>query len=442
MAVYLEEQAYCDNCRRSTLVRGRGINHILHLLISLFCCGFWLWVWAFLCLFRAPDWRCSRCGDRCKVPAGVLQILGFVLLGLGVLSLAGVVLLAVYAASIAKPVQPVQQLDPPPVINPLPDVDPPDRQIPDRPKPPDQRPGDEWTPHNKPIRSGDVQVQITGVSVGKVPLKDVLREGQSKDALLMVKLELLNQSATRKLEYRGWAGRDFALGRDYATVKDNFGNGYKRISFGFSSQPVGAVERTESIYPNKSVTDVLVFEPPLDTATHLDLELPAKNFGGEGMLRFRVPKSAWATGTSDRQPGTHEKPPEQGKPDLPPSKPETPSTKPDVKPMPPVVVKPPEKDKPNEPVKPVKPPEETKPAVTVTIRPPKDGGVLLASSKLLLGQASKSTELRNKWIKDGSVVMFTVETEVELISQTGEHSEVRYMNKKWMVATEFVREKK
>ena len=105
----------------------------------------------------------------------------------------------------------------------------------------------------------------------------------------MIKLELLNTNPTKKVEYHSWAGKDISFDRDFASLKDNFGNRYKRITFGFASKPVGAVERSESIYPNKSVSDLLVFEVPLDTATHLDLELPAKNYGSEGMVRFRIP---------------------------------------------------------------------------------------------------------------------------------------------------------
>jgi hypothetical protein len=137
---------------------------------------------------------------------------------------------------------------------------------------------------------GDLQVQIVKTSIGKVPLKDIFRENAtSKDNLLMVKLELRNLNPTKKVEYHSWAGEDFAFVRDYATLKDNFGNSYKRISFGLGSQPIGAVKGSESLYPNKSVTDVLLFEVPLDTATHLDLELPAKNYSCEGMIRFRIP---------------------------------------------------------------------------------------------------------------------------------------------------------
>jgi hypothetical protein len=146
-----------------------------------------------------------------------------------------------------------------------------------------------WAPTDKPVRHGDLQVEIVKTVIGKVPLRDFGEDALSKDDLLMIKLNLLNMNATKKVEYRSWAGGDLSLSRDYATLKDNFGNSYKRIGFSLRADPVGAIERSKSLHPDKPVTDVLVFEVPLETATHLDLELPAKNYGGEGLIRFRIP---------------------------------------------------------------------------------------------------------------------------------------------------------
>ena len=155
----------------------------------------------------------------------------------------------------------------------------------------------EWADAGKgAIRQGDLQVQISKISIGRVPLETRtgwlwVQDSWSQDNLLMIQLELLNTSPTRKLEYRPWSGKDISFERDYATLRDNLGNSYKRIGFGLRSLPVGAVEQSESIYPKKSVTDVLVFELPVDTAEYLRLELPAKNFGGTGMLRLQIPKA-------------------------------------------------------------------------------------------------------------------------------------------------------
>jgi hypothetical protein len=74
-------------------------------------------------------------------------------------------------------------------------------------------------------------------------------------------------------------------------TRDNFGNHYRGINFGFSTLPEFRTE-DESIYPGKSIKDQLVFEAPIGTATHLDLEIPGANVGQAGFFRFRIPAQA------------------------------------------------------------------------------------------------------------------------------------------------------
>jgi hypothetical protein len=44
------------------LCQREGTNHILHLLLTIFLCGFWLIPWALFSVFKCP-WRCSVCGS-------------------------------------------------------------------------------------------------------------------------------------------------------------------------------------------------------------------------------------------------------------------------------------------------------------------------------------------------------------------------------------------
>jgi hypothetical protein len=148
----------------------------------------------------------------------------------------------------------------------------------------------DWTVAGKPVTQGDVEVTVNGVEVVKVPISEALGGvGQSAEPQLIVRLTIRNRSNVKKLDFRGWGGRAFAFGGDFATIADDHGNTYKRIYFGALNKPVGQVSDNESIYPGKSLGDVLVFEPPIDAAGYLTLELPAAAFGGEGMLRFRIP---------------------------------------------------------------------------------------------------------------------------------------------------------
>ena len=155
---------------------------------------------------------------------------------------------------------------------------------------PPAAPEPEWASAKNAVRQGDIELRVMRVLTGKVPLRSGFGDGESssEDDLLAIHLEMINRSQNKKIEYRSWLGRDIAFSRDYATLQDNFGNTYKRISFGFGTKIVGHTE-SESIYPGKSLGDVLVFELPIDTAEYLRLELPAKNFGGEGMLRLQIP---------------------------------------------------------------------------------------------------------------------------------------------------------
>ncbi|MBW3541673.1 MAG: hypothetical protein KY476_15500 [Planctomycetes bacterium] len=152
----------------------------------------------------------------------------------------------------------------------------------------------EWADAGKAVRQGDLSVQLESVTVGKVKFQEPLREdGESDEDLLQVTVRLDNVGETRKIEYRSWAGRLDFFGR--ARVSDEFGNEYDRESFGLTASVPGQII-AESIYPGRSVTDVLIFERPVEKARMLRLELPASAFGGTGTLRFKIPldeKSSW-----------------------------------------------------------------------------------------------------------------------------------------------------
>jgi hypothetical protein len=146
-----------------------------------------------------------------------------------------------------------------------------------------------WAPPDKAVRQGDLQVQIDKVAIDYVEAKGAFGNQRSEKKWLIIRLTMLNTSQTKKIEYKSWSGGYFTLGDDCATLHDNFDNSYKRVNVGFGYHPVGGVDHDESIRPGSQITDVLVFELPLSNATHLDLKLPAANYGGEGFIRFRIP---------------------------------------------------------------------------------------------------------------------------------------------------------
>lgn len=59
---------YCYDCRRNVVATRDTPNHVLHLLITLFACGFWAPIWLILTMTAPAGWTCGRCGAICNQP--------------------------------------------------------------------------------------------------------------------------------------------------------------------------------------------------------------------------------------------------------------------------------------------------------------------------------------------------------------------------------------
>lgn len=145
-----------------------------------------------------------------------------------------------------------------------------------------------WAEFGTPQQVADVRVSIASVASGRVPLEGPFDEGLSTERLLVIRVTIENLSESRKIDFRGFDPELPAL--EFAQLTDNHQNSYRRVGFG-TAKPRGQVQ-LESIYPGKSIDDVLVFEPPVGTAEFLRLELPARNVGHEGAFRFQIPCAA------------------------------------------------------------------------------------------------------------------------------------------------------
>jgi hypothetical protein len=146
-----------------------------------------------------------------------------------------------------------------------------------------------WFDARKPITVGDVRLQIVGLSVAPYSFDSIVDgKGVSPDKYLLLHVRIENIGKTRKIDYTGWAqGISNA-----ASLTDNFGNTYKRVTPEFGSKitgPVAQVEATTSIYPGNQLDDLLVFEPPLKDAQYLRLVLPAPALGGTGNFHIQIP---------------------------------------------------------------------------------------------------------------------------------------------------------
>ena len=166
---------------------------------------------------------------------------------------------------------------------------------------------DEWQDASKSgLKRGDVMVTIRSAAVGLPESARRARQREIKECLL-VSVELHNSGKTRKLDYRGWTPSR------QVTLTDDIGNEYRRRVFR-TALSGGQRGSPKSLYPRKSLRDLLVFEPPVESAKFLRLELSADTFGAEGMLRFQIPMSMLTTASEAADSDTAEARDDSGEP--------------------------------------------------------------------------------------------------------------------------------
>lgn len=157
-----------------------------------------------------------------------------------------------------------------------------------------------------PARVEDVAIKIAEV-VNTAPNADSPAEGR-----LLITVEVKNLSESRKLEFSGWIRGGIARG---IRLTDNFNNVYRAQPVGRASTSGGPV----SIYPSRSRRETLAFEPPIDKAEFLRIELPASALGQSGAVRLKIPAAMIvqrAEESAARDAPPEEEPPE-GRPGTP-----------------------------------------------------------------------------------------------------------------------------
>lgn len=104
-----------------------------------------------------------------------------------------------------------------------------------------------------------------GGEIGRVETAD----GYSTDDVIWIVLRITNTSSTKKLDYVC----SCAPGRtNRAVIRDNLGNVYRPFVFGASN--VRGRTDSATLYPGKSISDVLVFEKPVSKATQFVINIP------------------------------------------------------------------------------------------------------------------------------------------------------------------------
>ena len=154
---------------------------------------------------------------------------------------------------------------------------------------PQQAKVDEYMAVENTVKLGDVSIEIKSVTLGNVEVEDFIWKttSTSKEPYLSFAICITNESQTKKIDFRSWCGHAYDF-RDGVKLTDNFGNSYKQIGVAATERPVGG-DGSDSLYPEKSLQDVVIFEPPVNAVTELRLELPAHNADEEGTFKIRIP---------------------------------------------------------------------------------------------------------------------------------------------------------
>ena len=160
------------------------------------------------------------------------------------------------------------------------------------PGPPGAAPTASWIDASRePWKCGDVTVKVPSVTIATATLLDAAkRVSDTQDEFLLIRVELTNQSSTRKIEYSSWGVR----GQEPQLVDD------LKNKYALQKAPGGGIfegqVRSKSIYPEKSLEDLLVFERPVGRAKFLRLQLPATAFEGQGTGSIEIPMSMVKSG--------------------------------------------------------------------------------------------------------------------------------------------------
>jgi uncharacterized protein (TIGR03067 family) len=123
VSAFHEAPGYCPACRRDVLIRAGGINHVPHLLATIFLLGIWLVVWMVLCFVWRPRWLCTRCGQPCDGPPNHLRLYAGIALALIATPTIVMALVAgiAFMAALRQPETVPQPAEQQPIVMPEPD---------------------------------------------------------------------------------------------------------------------------------------------------------------------------------------------------------------------------------------------------------------------------------------------------------------------------------
>jgi hypothetical protein len=108
------------------------------------------------------------------------------------------------------------------------------------------------------------------------------------DGYLFLQVRLENEKGEDPVEFQRWSDA-IRQQRGVPKLIDGQGNEYAAVSFGELRLP--GQPGPSNLHRFETLTDLLVFKKPVDGFEYLELTLSASALGGEGQMRFEIPKS-------------------------------------------------------------------------------------------------------------------------------------------------------
>jgi hypothetical protein len=143
----------------------------------------------------------------------------------------------------------------------------------------------------KAILLEDVRVTIESVKIARASLVLFDEKPKADDRVsVLVAFKVENRSESRKIDYISWQAGTY---RATCEVTDTIGNKYKWHDNPSSHHIEGGIFQNPSLYPGKSVKDILAFEPPVEKASAILVTMSGKNVGIKSDFKIRLNKADW-----------------------------------------------------------------------------------------------------------------------------------------------------
>jgi hypothetical protein len=136
----------------------------------------------------------------------------------------------------------------------------------------------------EPVAFGKVTFTVDGASNVYVKIKDAAAgEGLSKEPMLRIDYTIVNGSDAA-ISYEPNHRTTGAFG---ARLSSSAG-AYNRVQFGPTAEVTGQVQKRSPVAAGASIKDFALFEMPADDVKDLVFEMPAEQFGAQGVARVKI----------------------------------------------------------------------------------------------------------------------------------------------------------